>query len=65
VPSGSFLIFVSATDPIMDGLAGLWPYFGLLVAMQVRAWPVARPLARLLLMQLGLALAAVLLVGLL
>jgi hypothetical protein len=33
--------------------------------MQVRAWLVARPLARLLLMQLGLALAAALLVGLL
>lgn len=47
----------------MDGLAGLWPYFGQLVAMQVRAWLVARPLARLLLMQLGLALAAVLLIG--
>jgi hypothetical protein len=31
--------------------------------MQVRAWPVARPLARLLLMQLGLALAAALLSG--
>ena len=27
----------------MDGLAGLWPYFGQLVAMQVRAWLVARP----------------------
>jgi hypothetical protein len=37
----------------MDGLAGLWPYFGQLVAMQVRAWLVARPPARLLLMQLG------------
>jgi len=49
----------------MDGLAGLRPYFGRLVAMQVRALLVARPLARLLLMQLGLALAAVLLVGLL
>ena len=47
----------------MDGLAGLWPYFGQLVAMQVRAWLGARPLARLLLMQLGLALAAVLLIG--
>jgi hypothetical protein len=63
VPSRFFLIFVSATDPIMDRLAGLWPYFGQLVAMQVRAWLVARPLARLLLMQLGLALAAVLLNG--
>jgi hypothetical protein len=47
----------------MDGLAELSPYFGPLVAMQVRAWPVARPLARLLLMQLGLALAAALLIG--
>jgi hypothetical protein len=63
VPSRLFLIFVTATDPIMDGLAGLWPYFGQLVAMPVRAWLVARPLARLLLMQLGLALAAVLLIG--
>jgi hypothetical protein len=45
----------------MDGLAGLWPYFRQLVAMQVRARLVARPLA--LLMQLGLALAAVLLIG--
>jgi hypothetical protein len=43
--------------------AGLWPNFGQLVAMQVRAWLVARPLARLLLMQLSLALAAVLLIG--
>ena len=64
MPSRFFLIFVSATDPITDGLTGLWPYFGLVVAMQVRAWLVARPLARLLLMQLGLALGAVLLVGL-
>jgi hypothetical protein len=38
---------------------------GQLVAMQVRAWLVARPLVRLRLMQLGLALAVVLLVGLL
>jgi hypothetical protein len=63
VPSRLFLIFVTAADPIMDGPAGLWPYFGQLVAMQVRAWLVARPLARLQLMQLGLALAAVLLIG--
>ena len=47
----------------MDGLAGLWPDFWQLVAMQVSACLVARPLARLLLMQLGLALAAVLLIG--
>ncbi|CAN0626152.1 protein of unknown function [Burkholderia multivorans] len=47
----------------MDDLAGLWPCFGRLVAMQVRAWLVARPLARLLLIQLGLAPAAVLLIG--
>jgi hypothetical protein len=63
VPSRLFLIFVTAADPITDGLAGLWPYFGQLVPMQVRGWPVARPLARLLLMQLGLALAAALLSG--
>ncbi|HZZ03194.1 hypothetical protein [Paraburkholderia sp.] len=47
----------------MDDPAGPWPYFGQLVAMQVRAWLVARPRTRLLLMQLGLALAAVLLIG--
>jgi hypothetical protein len=67
VPPRLFLIFVTATDPITDGLAGLRPYFGqpvpVPVPMQVRAWPVARPLARLLLMQLGLALAAALLSG--
>lgn len=63
VPSRHFLIIVTATDPIMDDLAGLWPYFGQLVAMQVRSWLVAPPLARLSLMQLGLALAAVLLIG--
>ncbi len=65
MPPRLFLIFVTATDPITDGLAGLRPYFGqpVPVPMQVRAWPVARPLARLLLMQLGLALAAALLSG--
>jgi hypothetical protein len=67
VPPRLFLIFVTATDPITDGLAGLRPYFGqpvpVPVPMQVRAWLVARPLARLLLMQLGLALAAALLSG--
>jgi hypothetical protein len=47
VPPRLFLIFVTATDPITDGLAGLRPYFGqpVPVPMQVRAWPVARPLA--------------------
>jgi hypothetical protein len=63
MPSRLFLIFVTEADPIMDVPAGLWPYFGQLVAMLVRAWLVAQPLARLLLMQTGLALAAVLLVG--
>jgi hypothetical protein len=63
VLSRLFLIFVTTTDPITDRLAGFWPDFGQLEAMQVRAWLVARPLARLLLMQLGLALAAVLLIG--
>ena len=63
MPSRLFLIFFTATDAILDGLAGLWPYFWQLVAMQVRAWLVARPLVRLLLMQLRLALAAVLLMG--
>ncbi|MFL9909630.1 hypothetical protein [Paraburkholderia sp. RL17-337-BIB-A] len=62
-PSRLFLIFVAATDPIMDGLAGLGPYFGKLVAMQVRAWLVAWPMACLQLMQWGLALAAVVLIG--
>ncbi|MFM0038650.1 hypothetical protein [Paraburkholderia strydomiana] len=57
------LIVVTATDPIMDRLTGLWPYFGQLAAMQVCAWLVAQPLARLLLIPLGLALAAVLLIG--
>ncbi|KAA1011463.1 hypothetical protein FVF58_16300 [Paraburkholderia panacisoli] len=63
MPSRLFLIFFTATDAILDGLAGLWPYFWQLVAMQVRAWLVARPPARLLLIQVGLSLAAVLLIG--
>jgi hypothetical protein len=63
VQSRLFLIFVTATDPIMDRLAGLWSYFGQLVAMQVRAWLVAWPMARLQLMQWGLALTAVVLIG--
>jgi hypothetical protein len=39
------------------------PDFGQLVPMQVGAWLVARPLARVLSMQLGLALVAVLFIG--
>jgi hypothetical protein len=63
VTSRLFLIFVTATDPIMDRLARLRPYFGQLAAKQMRGWLVARPLARLLSMQLGRPLAAVLLIG--
>ena len=37
--------------------------WGSRISMQARAWLVARSLARLLLMQLGLALLAVLLIG--
>ncbi|WP_175159393.1 hypothetical protein [Paraburkholderia fynbosensis] len=47
----------------MDDVAGLGPYFGQSVAVQMQAWLFLRPLARLLLMQLRLALAAALLIG--